>query len=40
MIAAVAVATALPLFTVNPQDFAGVDGLDVHVVAHPDASAS
>jgi len=37
MIAAIALATALPLYTVNPQDFAGVDGLDVHAIAHPDA---
>ncbi len=29
MIAATAVANALPLYTHNPQDFAGIDGLDV-----------
>jgi predicted nucleic acid-binding protein len=29
MIAAVALANGLPLFTCNPQDFAGIDGLEV-----------
>lgn len=38
MIAAIAVATGLPLFTVNPQDFVGVDGLDTRAVAHPDTA--
>src|SRR6202022_3311059 len=37
MIAAIAVAYALPLFTVNPQDFAGIDGLDLRAIPHPDA---
>lgn len=32
MIAAVALAHALPLYTVNPEDFAGIEGLDVHSV--------
>lgn len=36
MIAAIAVANGLPLYTVNPQDFAGIEGLDVRAVAHPD----
>jgi tRNA(fMet)-specific endonuclease VapC len=39
MIAATAVATALPLYTCNPGDFAGIDGLEVVVVPHPDLSA-
>jgi len=38
MIAAIAVASDLPLYTVNPEDFAGVEGLDVHAVVHPDAA--
>lgn len=33
LIAATAMANALPLFTCNPSDFAGIDGLDVHPVA-------
>jgi predicted nucleic acid-binding protein len=36
MIAAIAVANDLPLYTVNPQDFEGIDGLDLHPVPHPD----
>lgn len=36
MIAAIAVANGLPLFTCNPVDFAGIEGLTVVAVAHPD----
>ena len=36
MIAAIAIANELPLYTCNPSDFAGIDGLDVVAVAHPD----
>lgn len=36
MIAAVAIANDLPVYTVNPQDFAGIDGLTVVAVPHPD----
>ena len=36
MIAAVALANGLPLYTCNPDDFAGIDGLTVVAVAHPD----
>lgn len=36
MIAAVALANSLPLYTCNPSDFAGIDGLEVIAVAHPD----
>jgi predicted nucleic acid-binding protein len=35
MIAAVAVANGLPLYTCNPDDFAGIDGLSVVTVPHP-----
>jgi tRNA(fMet)-specific endonuclease VapC len=40
MIAATAVANDLPLFTCNPDDFAGIDGLSIVVVPHPDSSSS
>jgi predicted nucleic acid-binding protein len=36
MIAAVALANGLPLYTCNPDDFAGIDGLVVVAVEHPD----
>jgi tRNA(fMet)-specific endonuclease VapC len=36
MIAATAVANSLPLYTVNPGDFVGIDGLDLRAIAHPD----
>ena len=36
MIAATAIANNLPLYTCNPQDFAGIDGLDVRPVPVPD----
>jgi tRNA(fMet)-specific endonuclease VapC len=35
IIAAVAVSNGLPLYTSNPADFAGVDGLEVRAVAVP-----
>jgi predicted nucleic acid-binding protein len=35
MIAAVAVANDLPLYTCNPDDFTGIDGLRVIPIAHP-----
>lgn len=37
MIAAVAIANGLPLHTCNPDDFAGIEGLTVVAVPHPDA---
>ena len=39
MIAAIAIANELPLYTCNPSDFVGIDGLEVVVVAHPDAQS-
>ncbi len=35
LIAATALSRGLPLFTVNPRDFAGIDGLEVVAVRHP-----
>jgi hypothetical protein len=35
LIAATALANDLPLFTVNPKDFAGIDDLEVVAVPHP-----
>lgn len=35
MIAAVAVSQALPLYTANPRDFAGLSGLEVVALPHP-----
>ena len=40
MIAAVALANGLPIFTCNPDDFSGIDGLEVVAVAHPDHSVT
>ena len=37
MIAATAVANDLPVYTCNPTDFSGMDGLDVVAVPVPDA---
>jgi tRNA(fMet)-specific endonuclease VapC len=36
LIAATAMANELAVFTCNPDDFAGIDGLQVVVVPHPD----
>jgi tRNA(fMet)-specific endonuclease VapC len=35
MIAAIAIANELPIYTVNPGDFSGIEGLDVRSVPHP-----
>jgi predicted nucleic acid-binding protein len=37
MIAAIAIANELPLYTCNPDDFAGIDDLTVVAVPHPDS---
>jgi tRNA(fMet)-specific endonuclease VapC len=37
MIAAVAIANDHPLFTCNPNDFSGIEGLNVVEVPHPDS---
>jgi hypothetical protein len=39
MIAATAIANDLPLYTVNPVDFAGIEGLDLRPVTHPDQAS-
>jgi len=36
LIAAIAISNDLPIYTWNPQDFAGIDNLHVIAVAHPD----
>jgi len=36
MIAAIAIANELPLYSCNPADFSGIDGLVVVAVEHPD----
>ena len=36
LIAASAIAEAIPLYTCNPGDFDGIEGLDLRVVPHPD----
>ena len=36
MIAAIAIANGLPLYTCNPRDFEGIDGLEVIAVPVPD----
>lgn len=36
LIAAVAIANGLPLYTCNPSDFRSIDDLEVHEVTHPD----
>jgi tRNA(fMet)-specific endonuclease VapC len=36
MIAAIAVAQNIPVYTCNPDDFAGIDGLTVIGIPHPD----
>ncbi|HSL81788.1 MAG TPA: type II toxin-antitoxin system VapC family toxin [Thermoanaerobaculia bacterium] len=38
LIAATSIANGLPLYTVNPGDFAGIDELEVVSVPHPDAA--
>jgi tRNA(fMet)-specific endonuclease VapC len=37
MIAAIAIANGLPVFTCNPDDFLGIEGLSVIAIPHPDA---
>lgn len=36
LIAAAAIAEGLPLYTCNPADFNGIEGLDVRAIPHPD----
>lgn len=39
LIAAIAIATDLPLYTVNPDDFAGITGLRVQPITHPNTTS-
>jgi hypothetical protein len=36
LIASIAITQGVPLYTCNPRDFAGISGLDVRAVPHPD----
>lgn len=36
LVAATAIAQGLPLYTGNPDDFLGIDGLELRPVPHPD----
>lgn len=36
LIAASAIAQEIPLYTCNPDDFGGIDGLDLRAIPHPD----
>lgn len=38
LLAATAISRGLPLYTTNPDDFAGIDGLDLRIVPHPDGA--
>jgi predicted nucleic acid-binding protein len=36
LIASIAIANELPLYTCDPDDFAGIDGLQIRTIPHPD----
>lgn len=38
VIAATALAHDLPLYSCNPRDFAGIDGLDLVAITRPDSA--
>jgi tRNA(fMet)-specific endonuclease VapC len=40
MIAATALANDLPVYTANPDDFSGIDGLEVVAVSAPDSTGT
>lgn len=40
LIAAVAIANSLPLYTVNPDDFQGIAELDLRPITHPDQASA
>lgn len=40
MIAATAMANGLPLYTCNPEDFSGIDGLTVVAISYPDEASA
>jgi tRNA(fMet)-specific endonuclease VapC len=39
MVASIAIAHGLPLYTCDPSDYEGIDGLEVVIVPHPDLGA-
>jgi tRNA(fMet)-specific endonuclease VapC len=40
MIAAIAIANGLSLHTCDPDDFTGIDGLEVQAIPHPNGDVS
>lgn len=38
MIAAIAIANGIPVYTCNPDDFAGIEDLELVAIPHPDAA--
>jgi tRNA(fMet)-specific endonuclease VapC len=38
LIAATAIANDLPIYTCNPRDFAGIEGLEIVAIPHPDST--
>ncbi len=40
MIAAIAIANGIPVYTCNPDDFAGIEDLELVAIPHPDAARS
>jgi predicted nucleic acid-binding protein len=40
MIAATCMANGLPVYTCNPSDFAGIEGLEVVAIPHPDSRST
>jgi tRNA(fMet)-specific endonuclease VapC len=40
MIAAIAIANGIPVYTCNPDDFAGIEDLELVAIPHPDAAQS
>ncbi len=40
MIAAIAIANGIPVYTCNPDDFAGIEDLELVAIPHPDSARS